>query len=525
MSNFLEGLRQRAAALAPKPEPTATSAVKHDRFDAANWDSIRNDVPAVRDLVDDLARDHDYVEDLAGDFYQLVAKAAPQLEDAADLKQTHRAHRAVVAKVQDSPELEILSTYTVGDPYASAMGLVSMSDGLRSAADKIEQARQYAADAEAKRQRADDAANGCAMGMPVPGAEPSQEELDALAELIAKAEQAAADAAEAEETAEQAAQGAATQAANDLRSAAKQAAEDRQAEEEATAAFGIGASELKRMDFNERRALAQRLSRSRLAKFASMVGQFRQLQTAEQRRRVKHVPDELSNVTLGDELQRMMTTEMLNLAAEETEDDFWMRYASGQLLVQELTGTEKLGQGPIIVVCDESGSMLADLYGATREAWSKAFALALCQQAKTQGRDFTYIGFANSFSQRQVDMPNGDAPLDKVLDMTETFLNGGTSYEEPLRQALALVEDAERRGKPKPDIVFITDEDYGSLDESFVHEWNKVKDRTSMRCFGIAIGTRGKINGALTALGDNNRAIGDVTEGNPREVADIFRTI
>ena len=524
MSSFLDKLRSRVTALTPKPDPTETAAVKHDRFDAANWDAVRSGVPAVRNLIDDLGNEHDYVDDLAKDFYNLIVKASPEMEDADSLKPTHRVHRPVVEGVKDSPEVEILSTYTVGDPFAAAMGLVSMSDGLREAADRLQHARERAEEAERKRADAKEWAQHAADKAAEAGDEPSEAEQQQLEQLVSQAERAAADADAAEQGADAAAEQAAAQAQQDLRNAARQAADDRQEEEDLTTAFGMGKGDLKRMDFNERLQLTRRLAQSRLAQFSEMIGQFRQLQMAEQRRRVKHVPDEISNVTLGDELHRMLPTEMLNLAADETEDDFWMRFVNGQLLVHELSGSEKLGKGPVIVVCDESGSMESPLgENATCEAWSKAFSLALCQQAKTQGRDFTYIGFSGPGAVHRVDMPGGEAPLDKVLTMTEHFFGGGTYYEAPLKQAMQIVVDAERRGLAKPDIVFITDEAYGQLDPDFVHEWNQVKERTSMRCFGIAMTE--KVNGALQALGDNNRTVGSMTEGNPREVADIFRTI
>ena len=74
------------------------------------------------------------------------------------------------------------------------------------------------------------------------------------------------------------------------------------------------------MDFAERHALAKRLRSSRLAQFAPLIGQFRTFAAAERRRRVKHVPDEVVGVKLGDDLLALTSTEMINMATPEMDD-------------------------------------------------------------------------------------------------------------------------------------------------------------------------------------------------------------
>jgi uncharacterized protein with von Willebrand factor type A (vWA) domain len=168
-----------------------------------------------------------------------------------------------------------------------------------------------------------------------------------------------------------------------------------------------------------------------------------------------------------------------------------------------------------------------DVAGGTREAWSKALTLALCDQARQKNRDFHYIGFSSPRQQVTFTFLKGVAPIAKVIELTEHFYGGGTHYEEPLRQALALMEkhyDANvTTTNGKPDIVFITDDEYGSMDEGFMSEWNRVKDKTSLRCFGVAIGCG--YSGALQQVSDNVRSITELVESDPRSMADVFRTI
>jgi uncharacterized protein with von Willebrand factor type A (vWA) domain len=49
-----------------------------------------------------------------------------------------------------------------------------------------------------------------------------------------------------------------------------------------------------------------------------------------------------------------------------------------------MVGHEPVGQGPIIIAIDESGSMTTDYGGMTGEVWSKAVMLALLSIARLQ---------------------------------------------------------------------------------------------------------------------------------------------
>jgi uncharacterized protein with von Willebrand factor type A (vWA) domain len=311
----------------------------------------------------------------------------------------------------------------------------------------------------------------------------------------------------------------------DLRGAAAQAAQEREDEDELMRAFGVDDGELSRMPFGERAALANRLKTNRMAKFAKLIGQFKAMQAAESRRKVKHAPDEVNNIVLGDDLTRLAPSEWINFANDDLEDDFWLRYVNRQVLCYDLIGTEKIGQGPIVVVCDESGSMSYNqVLGGTAEAWSKALSLALCEQAKSKGRDFYYIGFSSSRQQWNVKFTGGKGKLADVIDMTEHFFGGGTHFETPLLQALAIVEGYDDKDGKRPDIVFITDDDYSGDTSDFMAKWNKTKDKYDLRCFGIAMGGAGT-GGMLAAVSDNVRSVADMTDSDPRVVADLFRTI
>lgn len=545
---FLDDLIAKQEGWDDLPTPTATDSVKHDRFDRATWDEVREQVPQIGTFITDLSQEHDYVEEFAQDFYMLEVKGDPEVRDIADMAPTHEINQAMIEEFSNMPEVQHLRSLTANDQYAAAMGFMSMQEELRTAAERMKKAREEAEERaaleEAMREAQDAARQALQEALDAqdqldqldPNAdenERSQAEQNAQqAQQQAGAATAAVDPAAAAAAA-QAAQAAATAAQatagmrQAIRAAAAKAAAEAEEDQQVLNAFGVEDGDLRRMSFKERAALMKRLKNNRLAKFAKLIGQFKQLQAAESRRRVQHVADEVVDVELGDDLQRLTTQEQINMAVPELEDDFWLRWAERAVLVKKLEGTEKLGQGPIIFVCDESGSMDCPLrvpgVQGTREAWSKAFALAMCEQARKQGRDFHYIGFSSSRQQWRLDFPKGKATLDKVIEMAEHFWAGGTAFEEPLTQALEIVEqEYERTGHPKPDIVFVTDDDYGSLSEAFMHRWNAAKDKMSLRCFGIAMEVAGA--GALRAVSNDVITITDLT-ADPRAVGNLFRTI
>ena len=545
--SFLDSLISKSQSLfGVGPKPTAELAVESDRFDQAYWKDVRHNVPSIDHLITDLSRKHDYVEPFMEDFFQAAYKADPKVRDESEMRPTHRPNRMMLQTVQEMPQFQQLRTNTRGDEYGTAMALLSMETTLREVQQQTKAAQDAAKEAEQAQQDADDAAQaandileslpggpgGVEGPQPDPNAPPGAPGTGCGLGTAQQAIDAAQAAQQAAQAAAQAASQAAQQAAAGMKQQLKQAIEQatKEGDEEAAlcSAFGVDDGDLQRMSFDERRKLAEQLRNNRLAKFHKLLGQFKMVQQAESRRKVMHATDEVVGVKLGDDLARLTPAELMNLGIDELEDDFWLRYLNRELIQYDVRGTEQLGQGPVIVVCDESGSMASeDVAGGSREAWSKALTLALCDQARQKHRDFHYIGFSSSRQQVHFSFPGGVAKIGDVIALTEHFFGGGTHYEGPLRAALDLMEEHYDRNaqttKGKPDIVFITDDEYGSLDSSFMTHWNRVKDKTSLRCFGVAIGCG--YSGALQQVSDNVRSIQELTESDPRSMADVFRTI
>lgn len=532
MSDFLAKLLAEGKDLLGEPGkvPDKTESVAMDRFDLRDWEELRTNVPAIKRIEVDLGRKHDYVEQFLQDLFGLTFKAVPNITPEDEMKPSHRGIHAMIIEIGDMQEFLNLRQHAQGDNYGTAMAMISMKDVIQEALAQAKRLTEEAAAAEeAARSEQDklgqeiqDLLDNLAMQPETPDGMESKGQQ----ELQAKMDQFAQQQLEVQAAAQATADGAA-QAAAGMRAALKaKAAETAQGLDEDKAlasAFGVDDGELKRMPFEERRQLAERLRNNRLSQFLKLLGQFKMVQQAESRKRVINASSEVHGVTLSDDLTKLTPGELLSFASPELELLFWKRFVDRELLTYDVRGTERQGQGPIIVVCDESGSMnTADVAGGTREAWSKALALAMLDQARHRSRDFIYIGFSSSRQQHMIRFPKGQNVLNEVLQMTEHFWGGGTEYETPLRMAMGVVKEYDDAGLPKPDIVFMTDDEYGTMDPDFMHDWNTLKDKTSLQCYGIAIGCG--YSGTLAQVSDNVRAITELVS-DPRTVADLFRTI
>lgn len=292
-------------------------------------------------------------------------------------------------------------------------------------------------------------------------------------------------------------------------------------------AWGVAPGELERLPFDQRARLAERLRTGRLAQWAELIGRFRQMADGERARKVENATGELVGVTLGDDLSRVIPSELASLGLPAMRAVFAARYAAGELMLYDSQGEQTTGQGAVIACVDTSHSMYeAGPGGVTREAWAKACALALLDQARHAGRDFVGILFSAADKIQVFRFPaDRPAGIDRTLDFAETFLGGGTSYQAPLTAAGALLEEEfNDTARARGDIVMITDDECG-VTEEWMRGWNDAKRRLGFRVFGVAIGAprAAGAGSVLEALCDNLRSIEDLTD--VHAAADLFRVI
>lgn len=514
MSDYLRKLMQQGKeslwdddgwSVAPEV-PQSIHTVKHDSFDAMTWSMMQDQIGALRDAVRNLAEDHGRSEEAQEDVFNLLHQTDPHFREDNEIKPTHRAQGQMLRDLSSTEEFAQLRDRTVLDEYGTAFTQLCLQDALREAFDDM-----------AKGQGAQQAAQ---QGLSEAMAQASMAQTE---EQQTAAEQAMEQALDGVQAANDAQSEAGQQHVETLADLAEQANDDLRKEGETAAAYGLGDGDLRTMSFEERRALAERINGSRLAQLAKVIGSFRSYADAERRRKIKHVPDETYDIEVGNDLTRLVPSELNNLAVPELEDMFWLRYAKHGLMQQRKRGTERAGMGPVIVVCDESISMdqALDDEGNTREAWSKAVSMALADAARRGKRDFTYIGFAGTGQQWQRTFVNGTMSIDDVIEFTSHFFHGGTHYETPLAMAMNQVAEYERQDKGKADIVLITDDEC-KVSPTFIDQYAALRRRTETSLYGLQVGE--PKYGTLKTLADRTMNINKLT-ASPEALRDLFRSI
>lgn len=492
------------------------NAIKADSFDQLAWNMLLDGVPKLTEqeqrLINEIGPE---MSKALEDLFNLLHQGDPMFTERAEMLPEFEINLIVLLDLAQTEEFKQLYEETRYDEYQTAFAMLTMEEFVKAAFEAVSDLReQMKAAGEQQKQAMDDLAKAVDEAMQGDG------DAEGLEEAVAAAEAAEQAMKQARQNGREGAQ----EAVEQLRQGAQQAKDEIDAEKELAGGYGLDPGELQKMSYEERQALAKRLSQSRIADFAKLLGQFRQFGDAERRRKVKHAPAEVYDYELTNDLTRLTSTEMTALAIPELEDHFWLRWAQHALLTKKVRGTENMGQGPIIVVCDESSSMdqPLDAEGHTREAWSKAVSLALCDQAKRGKRDFIYIGFASVSQQHRIDFPGGVAPIAKVVEFTEHFFGGGTHYERPLTDAMNIIMQNVDSDRPRPDVVLITDAEC-DVQPEFIREWQRVKDRADVAVYGIQIGGSGYYS-ALAQLADK---VIDINQFNatPKGVQELFRGI
>ncbi|MGN2642517.1 VWA domain-containing protein [Nocardia takedensis] len=503
-----------------------SAAIDADRFDAMTWTETRESAPALGALGEQLHERYDYTADLLQDVFLAAYKHDPTLRGAEEMQPSRLANRAIVEQMLASPEYADLHRETAGDEFAAALAVLAQAPALREMLEKAKQTQQAAEQAEEAQRDAEQAGAEVAEAM-----QRAADAADAEGNVPAEAARAGAEAIERAEAAEQdaaqalaAAQDSAQALGPAIRGAARrglQAAVDQVREDQALMlGWGVEPATLTRMSFAERAALAERLRGNRLSQFLNLIGRFRQMAEAERVRKVEHGHGEYVGVTLGSDLGKLIPAETANLGVPALRAVFAARFAAGELMQYDTRGEEHIGKGAIIAAIDCSTSMKGE-----GEAWAKACALALLDQARAAGRAFVGILFSSKGYQKVFEFPAGEpAPIERVIEFVEHFFGGGTDFEEPLSTAAQiLARQYNDEGSARGDVVLITD-GVCRVGASWLEDWHETKRETDFRAFGIVYGTLSGWQGeVMYSLCDNVRTIADLAA--PSAAADLFRVI
>lgn len=462
----------------------SSHTVDTDRWDRADYARVRTEIAQIGAATESLAQITPTAQPEMFDIFQMFMKSRPEFLDLKDVRDDHRIDLAVNEQAEELPEFRDLRRFTRGDLVGAAMAAVKVEPEFETLFDREKFRQRQAEEIQRLREELLDKLAqlaGQAMQQPGEGGEGDlgdlQSEIDALRRAIAAAELALEEGLGADKDSISA------QLARAMAGATDEARDNT----ENARAYGIEPGKLTRMPADERLKLAARLNTARLRKIAQLFGPLRNLAFAARQRVVPTLPHEMTGVTVGRDLERLLPGELLRFADPDQEDAFYVDYAESRLLTYKVRGKEKVGKGGIIVLEDGSGSM-----SGVRELQAKAIMLVMMNIAKKEHRTFHLIHFGSRGQTKRFSFTKpADFTLDRVVEAAEFFLSSGTDFQTPFSEGMEILKaEFARTGKVESDIVMISDGECTVTDD-WLGKFHADLDHVKGTAWGILIGNDG----------------------------------
>lgn len=263
--------------------------------------------------------------------------------------------------------------------------------------------------------------------------------------------------------------------------AVKDATDRAQEISDLTSAWGHGPGQGGKLDPDSVAALSSRVKNSaKLSGITKLLGRYKRILEKQARSGYAYGRGEKYDIELGNRLDRLITSEYSLLASPETIPLFLQKYQKRSLKQYRRREPEFRGKGDIIVCLDESSST-----SGGKEYWGKALALTLLEAAAKRQRSFVLVHFSDRGSSLIHRFHPGSYSPGDIMTAAETFLDGGTDFETPLKEAVQLMAE-EKSPFGKADLVFITDGECG-ISKSFLDRFKNTKKALKFRTTGILL--------------------------------------
>jgi uncharacterized protein with von Willebrand factor type A (vWA) domain len=420
------------------------NVIKQDALDKVIFDELHEVSDEIQRLAGEERGTNDY--DLVSDVYASLYKGNPQVAEESSVQ------KSLLEQMISTQEYRDVRESTQFDSIASGIATVAMGDEVMKAYRQQKQKQQESGEGEDYK--------------------PSEEDLGNFRRRI----RVAANEAQAQ--------------ADDFKDGVSMLG------------CGEGGNDYEKLPMERKWEIAQTLKdTAKFKRIADLFGRFRNLAHGAVAQNPTHGYDEIVDITTGNDLSRVLPSELSKLLDPDLETLFLKDFAEKNLLCYELQGVENMGKGPLVVCLDISGSMSGD-----PEEWAKAVVLALGVLASKQGRAFGISLFDWRVVSSKFYNKNNPWDLDERLEfLSIQSRGGGTDFNEALRGGFDL-RNEEKELKPA-DIVLITDGISSVNVEQFLAE----KQETGVRIHGIGIGEELDV---LRELLDSEIVIHDTKEIN-----------
>jgi uncharacterized protein with von Willebrand factor type A (vWA) domain len=475
--------------------------INTDSYDRRVYGQLRADSPRLAELEQKGSEQLPTFPHLMGDMWAGLYKNAPRLKPLGCVPAEVKPNHPIMEKIFAHQEFAGLREHTRLDELASALGVVhlgrkidellkdilpenaqkqlqklaraqNLAQQTRDRADALKDALEYLKDQEDKDQNA--AKKMAELKKQLASvqrkAATAQKTLDHLADKAGQEISRALDSPAGE-----------TALGQVLAQTQQEVSKDAQAITTFFSGLSAGKQPGEKISMNPATAiqLAELIrNNDKLAKIAGLAGRMKQIAQKKQKSKTRSTV-ERTNISLGNDPERILAQELALLSKAETRQDTLRRYAEGKMLQYSPEAKERLGKGPVVCCLDTSSSM------RSKDAESKAVMLALLGIARKQKRAFALINFSSAGELKCWEFSNPkDIKPEKIVEMAEFFFDGGTDFESPLNRAVEIIKSSRYK---KADVVFITDgEDRVSL--AWLESFQRAKREKKFQVISVQLG-------------------------------------
>ncbi|MEW6613971.1 MAG: VWA domain-containing protein [Thermodesulfobacteriota bacterium] len=452
--------------------------IRNDAYDRLSFGSIKEESKELKRLEEDGSAFFSTFSPLMQDFYSALYKITPRMSE--ELFPAYELNRVLLEEAMGTQEFRNLKEFTKLDDFNSAMGVLSVGgkvlsqlpEDVTDETNMMMKAQRFLEGMMTEVDSLDDLSSQ-AKG------KKKQKYHGMIENLNKQINEVEALVRNHGEKIEKLLDGKKDDIRRIMRKVCQEAMNDVQETSEFLDTWGSEPGKPCLLPVDQKLELGREIMRSnKLKQIAKIAGRFQRIALHKQATKTKHGVDEIVELEIGNDLGRIVPSELVRLAHPILKMDFMRKYHERQLLQYRMEGVEKKGRGPIVFCCDSSGSM-----EGANEIWSKAVMLGLLTIARKEKRNMAVIHFGNKDQIKTFEFVNGQTDPHIVVEAASWFFGGGTDFEAPLHKSMDLISQSEWN---KADIVFCTDGECG-VSEEFLAEYLEIKKSKEFKCFSILL--------------------------------------
>lgn len=220
-----------------------------------------------------------------------------------------------------------------------------------------------------------------------------------------------------------------------------------------------------------------------LQKILQAAGHYMVVAKRLQRDKISNDPEEVVDVTKSRDLAHLVPSEYAIWA--NNEDMFWARFVNGQCLSYKFGSQASNEAGPVMVFCDESGSMHGQ-----RIVEAKAISLTMAWIAIHQNRWCRLVGFYTGYGFNSTTLDPAEPAYErskKLITWLENFNGGGTCLSFLHRDNIEREFELSQAPRGETDILLVTDAAGISGDQDGIIDSGFMKWKIENECRLITI--------------------------------------